>query len=611
MTTPIPSRITELDFSTLKKNIISYYQSQPEFTDYNFTGSGLQVLIDNLAYNTHYLAFYANMGFSEKFLDSAVTRAAVVSAAKDLGYNPTSVTSATVDVDITVSGISGSPPAITLPIYSNFTATLQNDDGSTSSYTFVNTEAVTTTQIGNSYVFSGVKLTEGTPLTYTYSVGTETSFIYEIPNANVDTSTISVTVQNSSSDSTSTSYSQYNTLVSINGTSPIYFIGENYRGNTQIEFGDGIIGLPVTQGNIIIINYIASSGSVANGVTGFVMDASVFNASSSLTTLSLSSISGGSGGADVQSINSIKFTAPKSYVAQNRLVTTNDFLAEVSSISSIESVSVWGGQDNVPPIYGSVFISAKPVGSLFLSATLQNNILLNNLNPKKVAIITPVFVDPDYTYINVAATAKYNTNLTNNGIGDMNQIIRNAITAYQKSSLGVFNSNFLYEPFLTFLANSNSAIVSTYAIIKLQKRFVPSLAVTSNVNIQYNAALSPGSMQSTRFYMFLNGATQLVSFVDVNIDGKTGTIQLIDLDTGIVYNNNCGTVTYNTGEISITPIIINSLPAGFSDIRITFSVQESVFDIDTYRNNILLFDDSSINSAYNMQNGISVTILQA
>ena len=609
MTTVNPSQITALDFQGIKQNIIAFYQSQPEFTDYNFTGSGLQVLIDNLAYNASYMGFYASMGFSEKYLDSAVTRAAVVSAAKDLGYNPRSATSAIVNVDITVSGVSGSPSSITLPIYSKFIATLQNADGTISTFTFVNTEAITTTKIGNSYVFSNVTLTEGTPLSYNYVVGNETSFVYEIPNANIDNSTINVTVQNSISDSTSINFSQYNTLVDIDGTSAIYFVGENYKGNTQVEFGDGIIGRSVAKNNVIIIHYIASSGSVANGVTGFVLDQSVFNASSSFTTLSLSSVGGGSGGSDPQSIESIKFTAPKSYVAQNRLVTVNDFAAEVSSISSIESVSVWGGEDNVPPVYGSVFISAKPVGGLYLSATLQNNILQNNLNPKKVAIITPTFVDPDYTYINISATAKYNSQITNLGIGDMEQIIRTAIATYQTNSLGRFNSNFLYEPFLNFLANSDTSIISTYATTRLQKRIVPALAVDYSVDIAYNTALSPATLQSTRFYMFLNGAMRLVSFRDSNVDGITGTLQLIDIDSGIVYNNNCGMVTYATGEVSITPIIISTLPTNFNDVRISASVAAGVFDIDTLRNNILLFDDSSIDTTYNMNNGVNVNVL--
>jgi hypothetical protein len=606
-------RITELDFDTIKQNLIDHFKSQQEFSDYNFEGSGLTALINNLAYVAHYLGFYANMGFAEKFLDSAVTRAAVVSAAKDLGYNTSSITSAFALVNVNVNNIAGLPTTVTLPKYSKFTAS-STDSENPQTFTFVNTEAYTATKIGNNYYFNDVEIHEGVSLSYNFVVGSETSFIYEIPNSDVDINTISVRVQNSLSDMTTTIFTEYNTLVNIDGESNIFFVEENYKGKYQLQFGDGILGKKLSVGNVITVDYLVTNGVSANGLKNFVLDQSIFGSGTSITTLSPTNLNGASGGSDRQSIASIKFTAPKSYIAQNRLVTTNDFYAEISGISSIESVSVWGGEDNVPPSYGRVFISAKPVGGLYLSDTLKNDILLNRLKPKKVSIITPVFVDPDYIYTNLHVTAKYDKNINNLGIGDMEQVVRTAISNFQTSELGKFNNDFLYEPFLNYIKSSSAAITSTYAVLKLQKRFSPNFNVNSNYDINFNTPLQQNRLESTRFYVYISGALRLVSLSDYTTDtsinpASIGTLRLIDSSSGIVYNDNVGTIDYMSGLVAVDPMIINSLPNGIGDIRVTASVQENTFDIATYRNNIILIDDSHIDTTVNLKNGVFIDII--
>lgn len=599
------SRIVELDYDALKLNLIAFFQSTPEFSDYNFTGSALTTLINSLAYNSHYLGFYASMGNAEKFLDSAVTRSAVISAAKSMGYIPASITSALATVDVSVSNAVGSPSVLELPKYSIFTATVTNSEV-TKTFNFVNTETYTTTKIGNVHTFTNVVLKEGNPLLNTFVVGDETSFIYEIPNDNVDTASIKVRVQKSSSDMTSTAYTKYAGLSGVNADSKIFFIEENYKGKIQLQFGDGIIGTRLDSGNIIIVEYISTTGKEANGVNSFVLSAAVFGSAVVITTTT-----GGvaDGGADTQSIQSIKFSAPKAYVAQNRLVTTNDFYAEVASISSIESVSVWGGEDNVPPSYGRVFISAKPIGSLYLSDSLKNDILLNKLKPKKVATIIPTFVDPDYTYINLHVTAKYDRNVNNLGIGDMESLVRGYINSFQTTQLGKFNAEFLYESFLSYIKDSNTSIVSTYAITKLQKRFRPNLNVTSDHTIEYYTELQPNKLESTKFYIFVDDTLRFASIRDVAIDDQSGTLDLWDVDSKSVYQTNIGTVDYVTGTVVINPIVINSL-VDIEDIRVTVSVHESVFDIDTYRNNILIFDDSYIDTNNNLKNGVTIDIIK-
>lgn len=599
-----PTRIVELDYDQLKNNLIDFYKNDPTFSDYNFTGSALTALINNLAYTAHYLGYYANMGFSEKFLDSAVTRAAVVSAAKDLGYNPSSITSASANVNVIVNNVTGLPSTLELPKYSKFTATVSSDAG-VQSFNFVTTETYTATRIGNNYTFNEILIKEGTPLNYVYTVGNETNFIYEIPNKNVDISTIKVRVQNSSSDFSSTTYTKYSSLSGIDGTSNIFFVEENYKGNPQIQFGDGVIGKKLTLGNLVIIEYISTNGSAANGLKSFVLSSDTFGSGTASTILSDSSINGADGGSDRQSIESIKFTAPKSYVAQNRLVTTNDFYAEIASISSVDSVSVWGGEENEPPVYGAVFISAKPVGSLYLSDTLKNDILINKLRPKKVATITPKFVDPYYTYINLDVTVKYDKNVNNLGSGDIESIVRTSIANYQTENLGKFNVEFIYDSFLSYIKNSNASIVSNYALVKLQKRIKPVFNTELDYSVNLYTKLQKDRIDSTRFYVTINDVNRLVSIKDVN-----GILQFHDSDSGVVYVDNAGTIDYDIGLIKLNPVSINSLPNGIEDIRITASLEENVFDISTYRNNILLFDDSSINASLNLKNGVSISVIK-
>lgn len=605
-------RITELDFDTIRNNLIDYLKAQPTFSDYNFDGSGLTVLLNSLAYNTHYLAFVASMGFNEKYLDSAVTRSAVVSAAKSIGYTPSSATAPTASVDIVVSNVTGSPTTLTLPKYSNFSATVAG-----TSYTFVNTESVIATRIGSTFTFGAVDIKEGSPLLFSYIVGNETSQIYEIPNDNVDVSTIKVFVQNSISDLSKTTYKKYNALAGIDGTSLIYFIDENYKGKLQVQFGDGIIGKKLTNGNVVIIEYLSTNDISANGVKNFSINGNVFGSgSTAVVTTTAASINGASGGAERQSLTSIKFSAPKSYVAQNRLVTTNDFGAEISSVSGIETVSVWGGEDNDPPVYGKVFISAKPFGSLYLSDTVKNDILLNRLKPKKVATITPAFVDPNYTFINATVTIKYDTGINNIGVGDMEQLVRASILTFQSQSLGKFNSSFFYDSFLTFLKTTDLSIVSTFAQIKLQKRITPIFNVSGNYDIKFNIPIRQNRVESTKFYFSVDGIIRLLSIRDISTDTainpiSTGTLQIWDADTGVVYESNAGSVDYSYGYIKISPLYISYLPQDVFDIRLTVTPQENIADVPTFRNNILLFDDSHINSVINLKNGIIVNVYKA
>lgn len=296
-------RITELDFDQIKSNLRTFLQNQAEFTDYDFEGSGLSVLLDILAYNTHYNAYLANMLANEMFLDSAVKRSSIVSLAKHLGYVPRSTTGSRAVLDITVTSPPGTPAVITMERYTPFTTQISG-----TAYTFLTLEPYTTTPVGGIYTFGDVTVKEGTLLQYSYTVVTPgPDEKYEIPNDSVDTSTLFVTVQNSSSDATITSFTMSNGIVDVDSSSNVYFLEENSRGQYQIYFGDGIVGKKLVPGNIVRIQYLVSTGDTTN-VSGLVTQS--FTAGSAIAgsnNITVDVVSNSTGGANKESISSIKF----------------------------------------------------------------------------------------------------------------------------------------------------------------------------------------------------------------------------------------------------------------------------------------------------------------
>ena len=253
-------RIAELDFDQIKTNLKTYLKAQTEFTDYDFEGSGLSTLLDILAYNTHYNAYLANMVVNEMFLDSAVKRSSAVSIAKHIGYTPVSARGAVANLEIVVTSPTGLPAILTMDRYTPFTSTV---DGV--SYTFLTTEAKTADRVGTTYTFTGVDVTEGTLLSYSYAVSDITPAAkYEIPNEAVDTTTIKVSVQTSSTDTTTNTYTLSTDITGINGNSKIYYLEQNPQGKYQIYFGDGIIGKSLAAGNIVTIQYMVATGAAVN-----------------------------------------------------------------------------------------------------------------------------------------------------------------------------------------------------------------------------------------------------------------------------------------------------------------------------------------------------------
>jgi hypothetical protein len=607
-------RIAELDFDQIKTNLKTFLKAQSEFTDYDFEGSGLSTLLDVLAYNTHYNAYLANMVVNEMFLDSAVKRSSAVSIAKHLGYTPVSTRGSVANLDIVVTSPSNLPASLTMDRYTPFTSTV---DGV--SYTFLTTEAKTALRVGTIYTFSDVNVTEGTLLSYSYVVtDTTPNSKYEIPNSAVDTTTILVSVQTSSSDTTTTTYTLSTDITGLDDTSKVYFLEQNPQGNYQIYFGDGVIGESLSSGNIITVRYMVATGSAVN-VSSTVSQS--FTAGTTIggsSSIAITVNSNSTGGADAESITSIKFNAPRINASKNRAVTATDYEALIlANYAGAESVSVWGGEDNDPPYYGRVIISLKPYSSFTISDATKESIANNILKSKQGITVTPVFVDPVLFFVNLTAAIKYNSSITTLSSEQIRAQVDTTITNFFTNNVQKFNKNYTHSALIKDILSTSSSITSALLTLKLQRRIIPVLNTsnlfTGDTAVKFRNPLKPGSILSSFFFISVSGVTTLVKITDLPNDTPPsdtglGVLRLVNIINNAIVTSNVGTVDYGTGVIALTGITPTGIPAGVTDIRITGSVQEANYNLTVSRNEILLLDDTTTNKTGGLVAGTTINV---
>ena len=607
-------RLAELDFDDIKVNLkqfLTNYRDKDNnliFKDYDFDASSLNILMDLLAYNTHYNAYLANMVANEMFLDSAVKRESAVSIAKHLGYRPLSYKSARAKVTFNVPNPVDNPTNLTLPRFSPFTTLINGKQ-----YTFVNLDAITIKPVDGVYTFSDVEIVEGEPLVYSYRVDVSgPGEKYTIPNKNVDTSTIRVTVQNSYTDLTKNTYSEAESLAALTSASKVYFIEENPSGYFEIFFGDNILGKKLTSGNIVIIEYLVSNGSESN-VSGnldqvFALGTTIGGVSLSSTILATTNSSGGDVG---DTLEEIKFKAPRFLSSFNRAVTANDYKALIeASFPLVESVSVWGGEENIPPVYGKVIISLKPYEGYTISDTVKTSIVNNILAPKKIMGITPLFVDPNYLYINIDSKVKFDSTNSRYTATEIKILIDNVINEYFTQELQKFNKSFIYSKLSKFIDAVDPSIIGNVNSIKVQKRIAPVIGAENGFSgsntIKFANKLVSGSISSTAFYYTSGNATTTVYLQDNITTGTTSTLDLIDFYTSKTFVPSVGTVDYSLGEISITSLNPTGYLENSSDIRIYSKLQE--MDILSTKDMILVIDDGKSDTATKRTAGLTVTI---
>lgn len=484
-------QISDLDFSSIKSNFITYLQGQDTFKDYNFEGSSMSVLLDVLAYNTQYNAFYLNMVANEMFLDSAIQRSSVISQAKVLNYTPKSAIAPAAEVNIIFTGVTNS--SLTLPAYTPLLSSAINGVN----YNFLTTDSKTVNVSGGTATFNNVQIKQGSLGNFSYVVNSTTnpSYSFEVPDATIDTSTLQVVVQQSSTNNAIDVYNLTTNSLELTGSSKVYFLQEALNGNYQIYFGDGILGKKLTDGNIVFVSYVSTEGSASMGANSFQMMSSVAGYYPSQVV----SVLAATQGSDKETIDSIKFQAPKSYAAQGRAVTKNDYITAIQQNTlgfPVDAVSVWGGEENTSPVYGQVFIAIKPKGGYTLTAIQKQKLITEVIKPISVLTVTPTIVDPDYTYLQVNVNAQYDQTKTTLTSSQIQTGINNNIRAYANTNLNTFNSTFSSYDILSAVQNYNPSITSSEFTLKTQKKIYPLLAGSSTIKLYYNTPLQAGKFSS-------------------------------------------------------------------------------------------------------------------
>ena len=438
----------------------------------------MSVLLDTLAYNTHYLAYNANMLANEMFIDSADLRSSVVSKAKQVGYTPTSTSASTATIDVLVNNASGA--SLTMSRGTKFTTTV---DGQ--SYSFVNNADVSITPTDNVYKFSNLTITEGSYLNYKYTASTsdiDQRFI--IPNDNVDTTTLTVKVQESSSDSTTNTYTLATGITGLDSTSKVYFLQEVEGGRFEVYFGDGVLGKAIADGNIVILDYITCNRDAPNGATTFTLSGSIGGFSSATIT----TVSNASGGSGPESISSIKYNAPRDYGTQDRAVTAEDYKVLVKSLyANAQAVQVYGGEDAEVPNYGKVYISIKAKSGSNLTVATKESIV-TSLKSYAVASVRPEIIDPETTYIVLTTTFKYDSDKTTKDVSTLQTNIRNAIATYNNNTLENFVGVFRYSKLLEAINDADTSILSNITTVKMYKYITPTLSSALKYTLSFNNA---------------------------------------------------------------------------------------------------------------------------
>ena len=568
-------QVSELEFDDIRSNLKTYLSSQDQFADYNFEGSGMAVMLDVLAYNTHYNAYYLNMLANEMFLDTAQQRDSVVSRAKELGYLPTSAQGASANVNLTFSGVTSGTAQFTIPKNTLFSTTV--DDVT---YTYVTPEAFTVIESGGAYT-KNITIKEGEPLTYRFTVSDSTPIRYILPNTNVDTSSITISVQNSSSDTETSEWTRATNITTVNSSSKIYFIEETTDGKHEIIFGSGALGKSVIDGNIIIVSYLVCNGEATNGADSFsVTDTISIGSGLSYSSVALTVNSNGTGGRGLETVNSIKFNAPRNYQTQNRAVIDNDYKRIIlNENSDLQSVVAFGGEEASPPVYGKVYIAVKPFNENFATAQRKEQIR-EGINDRTPLGIDPVIIDPTYTYLIPTVTTYYDKNKTTATAAQIESTIRTTITTFATNNLERFGNRLRYSRFVRSLDNiTTGEILNNDATVKMQKRFVPNVNAAEKVELRFNNPIRPGTLTSTEFTY-----DGFLSYLDDDENGNVNIYRFNAAKQKVNVVAGAGTINYTTGDVDVEAFA----PSAYADIQIKVTATPDRLDIIPVREQILL-----------------------
>ena len=588
--------VTELDFDQIKQNLKNFLKQQSQFNDYDFEGSGLSVLLDVLSYNTHYNAMNAHYSLNEAFLDSAQIRGNVVTRAKLLGYTPRSVLAPRAQVNLVVTkAASGTiPTTISLDRGTKLKTVVEGEE-----FQYVVLETQTANLIGTTYTFSNVVIVEGSIRELKYRVDNDIeNQKFQLTDSEADTSSLRVRVQTNENEASFDIYTKFESLKNVDASSKVYYLQENAGGYYEVYFGDGVTGKKPTNNNVVTIDYVTTDGTESNGANVFSMVNNVQGLSNIVVTTAVAA----AGGAEAETLESIRFNAPLTFTTQNRAVTSEDYAAIIKKeFSNIDSISTWGGEDNDPPDFGRVYISIKPLLSNALTVAEKSDITGAILKGKNVVSITPQIVDPNFTNLELDVAFKYNPNLTDRSSVELSSVVRDTISDYNFNNLNKFDGVFRHSQLTRNIDSADPAILNTVVRPRMFQNVTPTTDALGAIELQSHTLsfVAPFflSGQSTKFILSSSAfglntdPTGEHFFGDVPIAGSTDRTVII---YKIVDSANV-TVIADAGlmEPTLGKVTLNNFkPNDTTIIRVTATPNS--LDLAPKRNQLITIDNTYV-----------------
>lgn len=583
------TNVTELDFDAIKASLKTHLKSQARFKDYDFEGSNMSVLLDVLAYNTYQNNFYANMAFSEMFLDSAQLKDSVISHAKELNYLPRSRVSSNAKINLAFTVSNPQPSSITIPAKTKFIARCGNQ-----TFNFYNATAQVVYPVNAQFNFYGLDIYEGTYVTEAYEVTNAATQRFVLSNTNIDINSIKVTVKNTVTDTASTEYIYKTNIFGVTNTDHVYYVQPAFDDKYEITFGKDRFGKSPINGNVVIIEYRVTAGSEANGITSFA-PASTIDGYQATVTLNEKSANG----SDAEDIESIRFFAPKAAQVQDRAVTESDYEVLLKTrFPEIQATSVYGGEEVTPPQYGRVIIAVDVENATGVS---ENNktAYYNYLKDRCPIGIEPIIVSPEFMYISINSTVYYNTKITSQSTAAIRASVIDSILNYSDTNLSNFKKTFRHSKLSAAMDDADVSIISNnteaLAIIPLN----PTVNVNNNFSFTFNNPLvvdhplDIGEAVTTHNFAIKSSSFTYGGSNAFIVDNGSGILQIIrTTSSGFVYlNRNIGTVNYDTGAIVIRNLNVSAYPG--SEIKMYGRTRMK--DITSPKNRIVTIREEDIN----------------
>jgi hypothetical protein len=577
----------ELNFDTYRANLKTYLQSQAQFKDYNFDGSNFAVLLDVLAYNTYMNAFYMNMIGSEMFLDTSTLFESAYSHAKELNYTPSSRSSSAAVVTITLTGLSNTAAYVTIPKNYRISTKVNSKN-----YLFATNESHTISRT-TGFTSANISIYEGKVTTeyFTEANTAASKTRYVLASANLDTSSIDVQVKSSVSTNTFYTYTEADTLYGLTSTSNVYFVQGYGAGKYEIVFGNGVTGASLISGNIVKVNYrdcLGTEGDYAGSFTA--LDTAYADTGEAVQSngIRISTVHVSSGGSDRESVESIKFNAPRYYATQDRAVTKEDYTSLIKAkFPSIQSVTVFGGEENTPKQYGKVILVTKSFGSDKTPDSTKLSIQ-NYLREKMPLSIIPIFQEPDYIYVKVNTTVYYNPSLTTKTTSDIKSAVISAISTYSSTNLQNFNQNMRFSRLTAAIDASDTSVLANDTVVQMAKRLIPTINTAYSTEIYFHnpiyltTSINDSSINSSIFFINLNG---VVTAANIKDDGS-GLLYVVTASTQTAI----GTIDYTIGKL----VIANLTVAAYNNYISLYAYTASQQDIIIQRDQILTIDPAEV-----------------